>query len=122
MSTGTTHSIFQTMADNGELSQIALQTLQIVDYGTQIKDAMGISVDDVQATETTVITVELDDSGSMMPMADTVVNGVNNLRQALIESKQGSGILMLLDLFTAGLIVPYTLIKNTPVLDMATYQ
>lgn len=122
MSTGTTNSIFQAMADQGELSQVALQTLQIVDYGAQIKDAMGISVDDVQATETTIVTMELDDSGSMSPMVNEVVDGVNSLRQALLDSKQGNGILLLVDLFNAGMLSPYTLIKNAPLLDRATYE
>jgi len=49
------------------LSPESLQTLTAVDLGAQIQAGLGITVDDVKASEVVLLTMMPDDSGSKTP-------------------------------------------------------
>lgn len=117
-------NIFQDLADEGEISADALRTLQIIDYGAQIKDAMGVSVDDIEASETTIVSILLDDSSSIeyAHNTDNLINGTNLTLSSLKESKQASGILMHVETLNKGIITPYVLIDNITPLSAATFR
>ncbi len=117
-------NVFRELADEGELSQDALRTLQIIDYGAQIKDAMGVSVDDIEASETTIVTLLLDDSSSIEHAGNTrvLIDGTNLTLKALKESKQASGILMHVEALNTGLYSPYVLLDNINPLTAATFR
>ena len=71
--------LFQTAHAEGVLSPACLQALTVVDLGAQIQAGLGISVDDVQASEVVLVTVMPDDSGSIQHAghARTVCDGHN---------------------------------------------
>ena len=124
MSTTSTVDLFSTLATEGELSPEAHKTIQIVDFGAAIQNAMGVKVDDVLASETTIVTVEIDDSGSIEAALNTVniINGCNVLMDALAGSKQADSILMHLEMLNAGQLFPYVLLKNAVRLDHNNYR
>ncbi|MEK7648677.1 MAG: hypothetical protein AAB400_02030 [Patescibacteria group bacterium] len=117
-------NVFKELADEGELTADALRTLQIIDYGAQIKDAMGISVDDVEASETTIVTLLLDDSSSIEHAGNTrvLIDGTNLTLKALKDSKQASGILMHVEALNKGTYSPYVLIDNIAPLTGTTFR
>ena len=87
--------LFQAAHSEGVLGPQALQALTVVDLGAQIQAGLGISVDDVQASEVVLVTVMPDDSGSIQQAghARTVCDGHNLVLDALLSSQQKDGIL-----------------------------
>lgn len=87
--------LFQAAHSEGVLSPAALQALTVVDLGAQIQAGLGISVDDVQASEVVLVTVMPDDSGSIQHSGHsrTVCDGHNLVLDALLSSQQKDGIL-----------------------------
>jgi hypothetical protein len=98
-SSGPSHAhvsqLFQTAHTEGVLGPAALQALTILDLGAQIQAGLGISVDDVQASEVVLVTVMPDDSGSIQQggHTKTVCDGHNLVLDALLSSQQKDGIL-----------------------------
>lgn len=117
-------NVFKDLADEGELSADALRTLQIIDYGAQIKDAMGVSVDDIEASETTIVSMELDDSSSIEHAGNTriLIDGTNLVLDSLKGSKQASGILMHIEMLNKGIYSPYALLDNITPLTATTFR
>lgn len=117
-------NVFKELADEGELSRDALRTLQIIDYGAQIKDAMGVRVDDVEASETTIVTILLDDSSSIETAGNTrlLIDGTNLTLSSLKGSKQASGILMHIEMLNKDIYSPYVLLDNITPLSNSTFR
>ena len=104
---------------SGELS--AASGFVIDDLGVQIQAALGIDVDDVEASEATLVSALLDDSGSMAGVAAEAREGFNHVMDALSDSKQSEGILMMVSNF-GGVVRPYSLITDIERLDTQNYQ
>lgn len=87
--------LFEAAHAEGVLGPQSLQALTVVDLGAQIQAGLGISVDDVQASEVVLVTVMPDDSGSIRHAghARTVCEGHNLVLDALLSSQQRDGIL-----------------------------
>ncbi len=87
--------LFSAAHTEGVLGPAALQALTVVDLGAQIQAGLGISVDDVQASEVVLVTVMPDDSGSIAHSghARTVCDGHNLVLDALLTSQQKDGVL-----------------------------
>src|SRR5215471_21053208 len=79
----------------GILSPASMQTLTVVDLGAQIQAGLGISVDDVQASEVVLLSIMPDDSGSIRHAGNeqAVREGHNLVLDALATSKHRDGIL-----------------------------
>ena len=58
-------TLFENATAQGSLSQGALQVVTVEDIGTAINAALGVSVDDVKASEVVLATLLIDDSGSI---------------------------------------------------------
>jgi len=89
-------SLFQTAHDEGVLSQDALRALTgVVDIGEQIQAGLGTPAAAVAASEVVLVTVLLDDSGSIRFSGNTqaVRDGHNGVIDALNASKQSGSVL-----------------------------
>jgi hypothetical protein len=88
--------LFKNAHSDGTLTQTALQSLNVVDIGAQIQAGLGVSVDDVMASEVLLVTMMPDDSGSIRfgGNAPVVRDGHNLVLDALVTSKQGDEVLV----------------------------
>ena len=118
------NSLFNTAQQEQTLSAAgAGVALVIPDMGAQIAQGIGISVDDVQASEVTLVTVLIDDSGSIAgPNADAVRSGHNTMLEALGDSKQKDGVLAHCRYLNGQILYPYTQLANAIKMDKSNYN
>jgi len=81
--------------DAGALSAKSLATLDVVDVGAQIQAGLGVTIDDVAASEVVLLTMMPDDSQSIAAANNTeaVRDGHNFVLDALAKSKQSGEVL-----------------------------
>ena len=58
-------ALFQSAQQEGKLSPQALRALEVHDIGASIQDALGTPADEVQSSEVILVTIMIDDSGSI---------------------------------------------------------
>src|SRR5215468_7189530 len=103
------NDLFAEAHAEGILSPASLQTLTLVDLGAQIQAGLGISVDDVSASEVVLLTIMPDDSGSIRHAGNerAVRDGHNLVLEALARSKQRDGILAHTRYLNGQVLFPY---------------
>jgi hypothetical protein len=103
------NDLFEEAHEEGLLSPSSLETLTGVDLGAQIQAGLGISVDDVQASEVVLLTIMPDDSGSIAFSGneEAVRDGHNLVLDALTRSKQGDGVLAHTRYLNGHVLFPY---------------
>lgn len=117
--------LFQNAAAEGMLSKAATQALAIPDIGAEIEAALGVNIDDVTASEVTLVTMLVDDSGSIRFVSgntEAVRDGHNMVIDALAESKQESSILVHTRYLNGQILYPYSFLKNTKRMDAHNYN
>lgn len=117
--------LFQSAAAEGTLSKAASQALAIPDIGAEIEAALGVNIDDVIASEVTLVTMLIDDSGSIRFVAgnsDAVRDGHNMVIDALSESKQGNSILIHTRYLNGKILYPYSFLKDAKRMDAHNYN
>lgn len=117
-------ALFQTAHDDGTLSDAGLKALSIPDLGSQIQAGLGISVDDVAASEVILVTMLIDDSGSIRFAGNSefVRDGHNGALQALEGSKQRDGILAHTRFLNSATVFPFTPLPSAARLDTTNYN
>lgn len=117
------NSLFAGAQAAGTLNAAAAQTVgNIPDLGAQIQAGLGVAPDDVTASEVTLVTFLVDDSGSMQPNRDLAIKGHNLVIDALAKTKQKDGILVHCRYLNDGVIYPYTAVDKVARLTRATYD
>jgi len=58
--TNNINNLFQQAREEGTISAKALQALTVADVGNQIQTALGVKVDDIQASEVVLVTMLVD--------------------------------------------------------------
>ncbi len=103
------NGLFVAAHAEGLLSPSSLQALTAVDLGAQIQAGLGISVDDVQASEVVLLTIMPDDSGSIRHAGNeqAVRDGHNLVLDALSACKQKEGILAYTRYLNGSVLFPY---------------
>jgi len=116
--------LFQAAHVEGVLSPASLQTLTHVNLGAQIQAGLGVSVDDVFASEVVLVTIMPDDSGSIRfgGAAQAVRDGHNLVLEALEESKQGDGVLAHTRYLNGHVLFPYRPIDEAVEMDTQNYN
>ena len=116
--------LFRNAEAEGTLSKAALQALAIPDIGAEIEAALGVNVDDVIASEVTLVTMLIDDSGSIRfaSNADAVRDGHNIVIDALLESKQESSVLIHTRYLNGKVLYPYSFLKDAKHMDAHNYN
>lgn len=110
--------------DDGMLSPGSHKTLMMVDLGQQINAAMGVSIEDTEATESILVAVMPDDSGSIKfaGNSDAVRQGHNEMIKALGESKEADSMLVMCRLLNGDVIYPYCLLQDAVEMDTHNYN
>jgi hypothetical protein len=122
---GAVSGLFQSAKQDGVLSQAALQAIGVGDIGADINAALGVSVDDVKASEVILVTQLIDDSSSIRFAAgntEAVRNGHNLILDSLAATKQKEGILVSTSYLNRGLLFPYATLDKATRMDSSNYD
>lgn len=117
-------ALFEEQLREGTLSGASLQALQVHDIGQQIAAGMGVSVDDVTASEVTLLNILVDDSGSISACNNTqlVRESVNSVLEALAGARERDSILCQIRLLNGTIINPFTGVGSAVRLDKNNYD
>ena len=118
------NDLFQTAQAEGLLSTASFQSLNVPDIGAQIQAGLGISVDDVTASEAVLVTIMPDDSGSIRfsGNAPVVRAGHNTVIDALRSSKQQDNILAHTRYLNGTVLYPYCPVAQAIAMDSQNYD
>jgi hypothetical protein len=110
--------------DTGALSKKSLATLDVVDVGAQIQAGLGVTIDDVAASEVVLLTMMPDDSGSIAHAGNTasVRDGHNFVLDALRASKQSGEVLAHTRYLNGDVLYPYTALEHAVAMTKANYS
>ena len=102
-------SLFQDAHGEGNISQAALNALDVHDIGVQIQAGLGIEVDDVMSSEVVLVTIMPDDSSSIRfnSNAQAVRGGHNAVLDALAQCPQKGDILIHNRYLNGHVLYPY---------------
>lgn len=117
-------SLFGNAVAEGSLSAGAVAALDVDDIGAQIQAGLGVPVDDVKASEVLLLSILVDDSGSIACGGNeqAVRDGYNMVLQALSDSKQSEGVLVHTRYLSDNVLTPYTLLSEAPKMDNSNYS
>ncbi|NQU25225.1 MAG: hypothetical protein HQ567_28405 [Candidatus Nealsonbacteria bacterium] len=117
-------SLFQSAFDDNVIGEDALNSLQVVDLGNKIADALGVPAEDFEQSEVVLVSVKTDDSGSIRFAGNSaaVRDGHNLIIESLVASKQQDNMLFLSQLLNGDLICPYVPIDHAERLTKKNYS
>ena len=117
-------ALFANATADGTLSDDALAAIQVHDLGADFQAALGVSVDDIVASEVTLVSLLIDDSSSIRSSGNEPVvrDGHNLVLEALRQSKQRDGILVMCRYLNGTLLTPYTAADQAPLMDSTNYR
>lgn len=115
---------FQAAHDEGELSDASVQALSVPDLGAQIQAGLGIRPEDVPASEVVLVTMLVDDSGSIRFAGNSqaVRDGHNLVLDALRQSKQRDAILVHTRYLNGTVLYPYCPGDRAPRMDAHNFD
>lgn len=124
---GNVDQLFAAAASDGILSKAALNAINVSDIGDEINNALGVSVDDVQASEVVLVTTLIDDSSSIRFISgntEAVRDGHNLILDSLGGAKpeQQTGVLVSTSYLNGGLLFPYAQLANAVRIDNSNYD
>jgi hypothetical protein len=125
MTNSTANSLFKGAVQDGVLSKAALQAIDVDDIGANINAALGVSVDDVTASEVTLVSLLIDDSSSIRFVngnTQAVRDGHNLVLDALAKTKQKDGILAMCSYLNRGLLYPYASVDQAVRMSANNYD
>jgi len=110
--------------EDGTLSPAAASALAVPVVGAQIQDALGVGVDDVEASEVILLAVLIDDSASIRfaRNAQAVRNGHNLCISALRDTKQADSILAHCRYLNGFVLYPFRTVNNAETMDSNNYD
>ncbi|MBA3540227.1 MAG: hypothetical protein H0T79_11420 [Deltaproteobacteria bacterium] len=108
----------------GALSAKSLATLDVVDVGAQIQAGLGVTIDDVGASEVVLVTMMPDDSQSIAGAGNTdaVRDGHNFVLDALDGSKQSGEVLTHTRYLNGFVLSPYIGLEHAQRLTITNYN
>ena len=108
----------------GALSAKALSVLDVVDVGAQINAGLGVTIDDVAASEVVLLTMMPDDSQSIAAANNTaaVRDGHNFVLDALAKSKQSGEVLAHTRYLNGSVLFPYTQLAHATKMTAQNYD
>jgi hypothetical protein len=110
--------------DEGTLSAASIKALNVVDLGAQIQAGLGISVDDVAASEVVLVTLMPDDSSSIRfaGNAQAVRDGHNMVLDALGACKQRDDIFVHNRYLNGSVLYPYSPLDQVVKMTSGNYD
>jgi hypothetical protein len=115
--------LFRNSREEGNLSDESFRMLTLPDLGARIQEGLGVRIDDVPASEVLLVSLLIDDSGSIAAAHNEplVIEGHNAILEALGESKQRSGIIIHTRYLSGTVLYPYTPLDQGMKLDRRNY-
>lgn len=124
------NSLFTQAAQDGTISPASLSILSGIN--TQIQSALGVTADNIDASEVFLLGILVDDSssiasarkkdGTLLNNEQNVRDGTNLAVDALRDSKSENDILLLVETLNQGVLFPYQPIAQAPKLTNANYR
>ena len=107
-----------------QLSKQALDALDVVDVGAQIQAGLGVTIDDVAASEVVLLSMMPDDSQSIAAAGNTeaVRDGHNFVLDALATSKQSGEVLAHTRYLNGDVLFPYTALAHAVKMTPANFD
>lgn len=121
----TVNQLLTSALQEGSLSPTTFNALSAPDLGVQIQAALGVPVDHVQSSEVLLLTMLVDDSGSIdfvKGNTEAVRMGHNLVLDALTASKQGVDILAHTRYLNGFVLFPYSPIDQAIRMTPANYD
>ena len=117
-------NLLNNVVADGNLSPAAAQAININDMGAQIQAGLGINVDNVTASEVVIVTMLIDDSGSIRfaSNAQVVRDGHNLVIDALKKSKQSDGVLVMVRYLNGEILYSYCQLDKAVVMNSSNYN
>jgi hypothetical protein len=108
----------------GVMSTASVNTLSATDLGEEIQNALGVSAQDIDASEVVLIGLEFDDSGSIAECNNEghVRSGGNLILDSLGASKSSGDVLVMATRLNRGLIYPFRPLSDAERLSAANYS
>src|SRR4051812_10830930 len=108
----------------GTLSAQSMAALDICDVGAQIQAGLGVTIDDVAASEVVLVTMMPDDSQSIAQAGNTdaVRDGHNFVLDALRGSRQSGEVLAHTRFLNGHVLCPYVALDHAIALTPANYH
>jgi hypothetical protein len=108
----------------GALSAQSLTALDVIDVGAQIQAGLGVTIDDVAASEVVLLTMMPDDSQSIAAAHNTaaVRDGHNFVLEALAKSKQSGEVLAHTRYLNGSVLFPYVELAHAQHMTTANYD
>ena len=120
------NDMFETAHEEGSISNQSLQILKGSGLAQQVNNAMGKSVDDLIANETLLVTLDIDDSGSIRFVpgnTEEIRKGHNQCRdEVLAGSKSAAAVLMHTRYLNGDVLYPYSPLISVPDMDVQNYN
>lgn len=119
-----TTALITSAAEDGNLTAVSRNVLLAADIGTQIQAGLGVDVDQVQASSVTLVSLLIDDSGSIRfgSNAQLVREGHNLVLDALQGSKQKDGIFIHTRYLNGHVLYPYVPLDQAKRMDAQNYD
>jgi len=115
--------LFENAWEEGNISDQSKNALAVMDYGNEIQNALGCTVDSFQASEAVLVTVMPDDSGSIDAAgnAQAVRDGHNMVLDSLRAAKQKDDILVHARYLNGTVLYPYVTLEQAVEMDELNY-
>jgi hypothetical protein len=116
--------LFADAHDQGALSARSLAALDVIDVGAQIQAGLGVTIDDVAASEVVLVTMMPDDSLSIAHArnTDAVRDGHNFVLDALRGSKQSGEVLAHTRYLNGHVLCPYVALDHAVKMTTGNYD
>lgn len=118
-------SLLAAAHQEGDLSAASLQALELqADLGELIQAGLGVTPDQVPASQVVLVTMMPDDSGSIRfgGNADAVRQGHNMVLDALAASRQKDDVLVHTRYLNGAVLYPYRPVQGAPRMDSTNYN
>lgn len=121
---GAVRALIDSAKADGALSPEGHQALTVVDLGAQIQAGLGVAVDDVEASEVVLVTILVDDSGSIAAAGNTdaVRSGHNLVVQSLLGARRRDEVLFHTRYLNGPVLNPFRRVDQAVLLDGTNYD
>jgi hypothetical protein len=118
------NQLLKNAQQEGDLSQKSMQALTNIDIGAQIQAGLGVAADDVQASDVFLISMLVDDSGSIEMAGNTqlVKDGHNLHLASFADSKQKESFLVHCRYLNGKILYPFKKLQDADKMDGHNYR
>jgi hypothetical protein len=117
-------ALLQNALDEGDLSLESFAALTIGgDFTNQMKAGLGVLPDDIAASEVVLVTLLVDDSGSISASGNekAIIEGHNAVLEALRLSKVREGVLVHTRYLNGKVLSPYVMLEQAVLMSRSNY-